>query len=205
MHYLEYRAAYEDAPPHVFVNRHVGWKPRPAQAPGAWIALKQKTHFNKGMAKVGNYHAFIEEDMTDNGEHVTDVGTVRYAYTGPPELGHPATADEPMMWARTCKAGGELRFRLDPRFRKAHGAGFEARVVYHDDKPGTWAFVYRNRAGAENRLSVTRNGNGEWCRTRLRIADAGFRADMANNTDFALRTDSRTATTFHLVEILPVD
>jgi len=204
-HYLEYRTDYEALPNHAFVNRHVGWKPHPAEAPGAWIALKPRTQFNKHGRKVGNYHALLHEDMTDDGEHLTDVGTVHYTYTGPPELGHPATADEPMMWARKCKAGGALRFRLDPRFRKAHGATFEVRVVYHDDQPGTWQFVYRDRAGREKTVAVAKEGNGKWRKAQLSIPDAGFAAGMTNNTDFALRADSRNPSAFHLVEILPAE
>ncbi|MBN1674927.1 MAG: hypothetical protein JXR37_28050 [Kiritimatiellae bacterium] len=203
IHYLEYQAEYEPAPNHAFANRHVGWKPHPAQAPGAWIALKPKTHFNKGWEKVGNYQAFLEEDTTDAGSHVENVGTVRYTYTGPSDLGHPPTADEPMRWARQCRAGGELRFRLDPRLRKAHGTAFEVRVVYYDDKPGQWTLAYRDCTGAEKTVPVAKKGTGKWCKAILAIADAGFRAGMTNDTDFALRADAGGQTTFHLVELLP--
>ncbi|MBN1674931.1 MAG: hypothetical protein JXR37_28070 [Kiritimatiellae bacterium] len=204
VHHAEYQAEYEDTPNHVFYNRHVGWKPHPDRAPGAWIALKPPTPLDKQRRRERcghHYGAFIEEDLTDDGEDVLDVGMVRYTYTGPADLGHPPVLENPMRYARTCKAGGELRFRLDPRFRQKHGGRFTVSVVYHDDKPGKWAFVYDALAGGETTVPVTKKGTGKWCKAKLSRSDAGFGGGMANQADFALR--SETETTFHLIELTP--
>lgn len=198
---LEYVPSHDNEPIHDFVNRHVGWKPHPATAPSAWIALKPLTRPPNENFETGNYGALLVE-KPDDGIDVTNVGSVKYTYTGPTNLGHPATLNEPMQYARKCPAGKRLHFDVDDAFRAAHGNGFDLEIVYHDTYQGVFFIRCNNLRGQLKYFFVPMTGDGKWHRAVVPMNSVQLSNDLGAGIDFAIEADAQD-TTFHRLVLTP--
>jgi hypothetical protein len=192
-------------PGHGFVNRHVGWKSHPTAAPAAWIALKPQTAPPGETAfTTGNYGALLTEGEDDDGIDASSVGSIRYAYTGPTNLGHPTVLNEPMLWARTCPAGGKLEFDVDDAFRANHPNNhFNLEVVFFDTYQGRFLVTFENQRGQLKSLVVPMSGDGKWHRVDVDLVGAELQDDLGPGLDFAIEADAQ-ATTFHRLVLTPL-
>lgn len=199
---LEYQSGYESEPIHGFINRHVGWKAHPAQAPSAWIALKQLTA-PAGITtyQTGTYGAFLTE-VPDDGSDVTSIGSVAYTYTGPGNLGHPTTLNEPMRYARSCPPGGSLDFDVDDAFRAGHADGWDLEIVFHDNYQGVFFVKCKRPFGADKYFVVPMSGDGKWHRAVVPMKSVRLKDDIAPGVDFSLIADTQ-ATLFHRLVLTP--
>jgi hypothetical protein len=164
--------------------------------------MKQPTTPPNESFSTDDYGALLTE-VADDGFDATDVGSIKYTYTGPTNLGHPTTLNEPMMWARTCPAGGELHFDVDDAFRGAHPLNrYDLEVVFHDSYQGIFKVACKNQRDQVKYFVVPMSGDGKWHRAVISMVGVELQDDLGPGIDFALQADAQ-ATTFHRLVLTP--
>jgi hypothetical protein len=165
----EFGAAFD------FASRYAGTHASPAQAPGAWVALRQ------GNTLKGDYTFLMQR--VDEG-----AAGIALENIGPREQRFGA-------WARAIEGDQTLRFQLDSQFAASlRGRACRLRVVYLDR--GRAAFTVR-WAGAAR--TVTLGDSGRWQEEIIEIPVAALgETNDANHIALSAQGDR---VVFHMIEV----
>lgn len=165
----EFGAAFD------FASRYAGTHASPAQAPGAWVALRE------GNALKGDY-TFLMRRLDDK-------ESIALENVGPREQRFGA-------WARAIEGGQSLRFQLDSQFAASlRGRACRLRVVYFDR--GTASFSVQN--GAATARTIQCRNSGRWQEEIIDVPQATF-GGAAQTPDITLSaTGGRVV--FHMIEV----
>jgi hypothetical protein len=178
----EFRATFD------FANRYAGFQADPANAPGAWVALRQ------GTGRLAGNYSLMMQQLDPNG---TSIPVESNAGASP--IGNPA-----QRFGRNARkiVGGtstdHMSFQLDPAFKAGIATSTTTLNVYYLDA-GQGSFEVRWAPDAA--ITVGKTGTGNWKRVQIPVAGLAYTGGLAGGADIVVSQIGAGTTAFHMVEV----
>lgn len=96
-----------------------------------------------------------------------------------------------------------MYFALHPDFGRVNPIkSLSFRVVWYDNKPGSWQLSYKTVSGSESiAIDQQMSGSNKWNEQIVTISNAAMDRTYDRNSDFKITSNDSTDAVFHMIEI----